>query len=841
MNSANTTCIAILAFIALACATAVAAEKAPGAAEFHKDVRPLLETYCFDCHADGANKGGVAFDEFKSDQAVLENRELWWKALKNLRAGMMPPAKKSQPSIEEKERIAHWVKSAVFQIDPQNPDPGRVTVRRLNRVEYHNTIRDLLGVDFDTQLEFPPDDTGNGFDNNGDVLTMSPMLLEKYVDAAKTIVAKAVPMVPAVPAEKLIVGRNFLRTDASAVTNTSGSSDSVLSLSYYEPASLATKTDAPHAGHYQLLLDLRASERYVDNQFDYNKCRLVFKADGKVLLSQEFVREGGKMFHFEFNQNWQAGEHALTFELQPLTPDQKQVRTLALRIISVTVRGPLEEKYWVKPANYARTFPRDVPTGVSSRRDYAREILAPFVRRAFRRPVDDQAVNRLVTLAETFYTQPGHTFESGVAQAMVAVLASPRFLFREEAIEPDRTAGTYPNVDEYALASRLSYFLWSSMPDDELLRLASEKKLKANLGTQVKRMLADPRSEALTRNFVGQWLQARDIETVQINARAVLARDDGRPPGARGNGGFFFRPPRADLTPELRKDMRRETEMYFAGIVKENRSVLELLESDYTFLNARLAKHYGLTNLTVNGDELRRVTLPPDCPRGGVLTQGTVLGVTSNPTRTSPVKRGLFILDNILGIPPLPPPPNIPPLEDAVAGITNHTPTLRETLALHRENALCSSCHNRMDPPGLALENFNAMGMWRDKELTQPIESGGKLATGEEFASIQEMKHILATKHQLDFYRTLTGKLLTYALGRGLDYYDVETVDQIVARMEKENGRFSALLMGVVESAPFQKRRDQVVRTAAAEPQIELKPSANEMTALIGESNNTRN
>ena len=263
--------------------------------------------------------------------------------------------------------------------------------------------------------------------------------------------------------------------------------------------------------------------------------------------------------------------------------------------------------------------------------------------------------------------------------------------------------------------------------------------------------------------------------------------------------------PRADLTGDLRRAMRQETESVFAYIVREDRSLLELLDSDYTFLNGQLARHYGMTNIV--GKEMRRVKLPPDSPRGGILTEGTVLAVTSNPTRTSPVKRGVFILDNILGTPPLPPPPNIPPLEDAIKNVGGRPPTLRETLAVHRENALCASCHNQMDPIGLALENFNALGMWRDQEFNQPIDVSGKLVTGESFANVRELKQILVKNHAEDFYRTLTQKLLTYALGRGLDYYDVETVDQIVARIEKSGGKPSALIAGIVESAPFQKTR----------------------------------
>jgi hypothetical protein len=513
----------------------------------------------------------------------------------------------------------------------------------------------------------------------------------------------------------------------------------------------------------------------------------------------------------------------------------------------------LEEKHWVRPANFELYFSKDPPTSTAKRREYALEVLGRFAKRAYRRPVDERTVERLVSIAQSVYSQPGKRFEDGIAQAIVPLLASPRFLFRVEEAQsssrrreeagaarrlPTPAATVHPFVDDYALASRLSYFLWSTMPDDELFRLADRGTLRQNLDGQMKRMLADRRSRALVENFVGQWLQVRDVEGIDINAFVVLARDRGeerdfarrrqrfqeligipeeqRTPEQKKELQEMFEQRRRrqgnrkniELDRELRRALREETEQCFGYVVREDRSVLELIDSNYTFLNERLARHYDLTNLNLAGPEFRRVILPAEDPRGGVLTHGAVLIVTSNPTRTSPVKRGLFILDNILGTPPPPPPADIPLLEDSEKEFKDKTPTLRETLALHRGKPLCSSCHNRMDPLGLALENFNALGMWRDKERGQPIDASGKLITGEPFQDIREVRRVLATTHRLDFYRCLTEKLLTYALGRGLETYDVETVDRIVGRLDKQNGRFSALLLGIVESAPFQKRRN---------------------------------
>ncbi len=490
------------------------------------------------------------------------------------------------------------------------------------------------------------------------------------------------------------------------------------------------------------------------------------------------------------------------------------------------------------------------------RRAYAQELLEKFATKAYRRPVDAKTVDRLVAMAQEVYTQPGKTFEAGVAHAMVAVLASPRFLFRLEKPEGATTSSATAYVDEYSLASRLSYFLWSTMPDDELISLASRGQLRQNLAAQVKRMLADSRSEQMVRNFSGQWLQTRDVEGTSIDARTVLARDSGqerqlrerqaalralfdesankknastnqtaaastnqtaqakKTAELRAAAKNFFKKPRIELDTEMRDAMRRETEMFVSSIVHEDRPVTELIESDYTFVNEKLAKLYDFTNVT--GSEMRRVTLPPDSVRGGVLTEASALVVTSNPDRTSPVKRGLFILENFLGTPTPPPPPNVPALEAAEKDIKDHEPTLREALKEHRDKPLCASCHSRMDPIGLAFENFNAMGMWREKERNQTIDPAGQLITGESFQSVRELKHILAHEHREDFYRCLTEKLLTYALGRGTEYYDVESIDQIVQRLDRDNGRFSALLTGVIESTPFQKMRTQATPTATA-------------------------
>ena len=780
--------------------------------DFQKDIQPIISEFCFDCHGDGMKKGNVALDA----PDALKNPELWFAALKNVRAGLMPPEKKPHPSAEQIRTLETWIKRTALSIDPANPDPGRVTIRRLNRVEYRNTVRDLMDYDFKAYEEFPPDDSGYGFDNIGDVLTVSPLLLEKYLQAAETIVANAVPTVSRVIDERSIGETN--------------------ETSFYKAVSLTNSFDIKVPGTYRLLVNLRVRGNF---GFDPGQCRVTLTLNDRELLNREFGWEDNKLYPFKFDEKLQPGSYQLAYQLESLLPIEKKKTSVDMRLEPVRLEGPLEKEHWVHPKNYVRFFSTNQPpASAAARKKYAREILKRFATQAYRRPVDDATLARLVQIAEDNFE--GKRFEEGVARAMVAVLASPRFVFRIEETESARSPKAHPLVDEYSLASRLSYFLWSTTPDDELMRLAARKELRKNLPAQVKRMLADKRSEALIENFTGQWLQVRDVEAISIDGRMVLARDRGedrelkrqieefrtRLAQARANGQTnrqerggrprFFNFPTIEFDRDLRTAMQSETEMYFAHIVREDRSILELVDSDYTFLNERLAKHYGMTNLVVTGKEMRKVKLPAGSPRGGVLTHGSVLTVTSNPTRTSPVKRGLFLLDNFLGMAPPPPPAAVPDLEESEKAISDHEPTLREILELHRSNALCNSCHSRMDSLGLAMENFNALAMWREEERKQPIEVSGKLITGEQFNDVRELKRVLATDRRADFYRCLTEKLLTYALGRGLEYYDVQSVDEILARLEKDQGRFSALLMGIIDSAPFQKRRNSAVDVTTA-------------------------
>jgi mono/diheme cytochrome c family protein len=813
--------------------TASAVTENSAVAVYQKAINPILEDHCYECHGDGYNKGKVAFDELETNAQILD-KDLWLRVLVNTRAGLMPAEQKPRLSAAEQLKLERWIKSDVFHLDPRNLDPGRVTVRRLNRVEYRNTVRDLLGVDFNAEVEFPPDDTGFGFDNIGDALSISPMLVEKYVAAATLIVAEAVPAADRVIAKQEVPASAFAIASGEKAGGEKKSAP--LRFPYNASKSVATSVKTPGAGSYKVTLgvDVRGDFVYVPD-----RGRLVFKIDGKEVLNKEFVYFNEKSFTFESDHKWTSADHQISLEFTSLddgkaTTDKnvKGPKSSRLTVSTLTIEGPLENDKWVKPANYDRFFPRPIPAGRAERLAYARELLGAFASKAYRRPLEgsDDTADRLAKLAEDTYRQKGKTFEQGVAQAMAAVLSSPHFLFRLEQPAPHPVDAFSAPVDEYSLASRLSYFLWSTMPDDELLALAARGELRANLAAQVKRMLADERAQSLAQNFTGQWLESRDLEGLSSNAREILIRDAGEEENLRLLRQAFRSQdfvnakklaalidaavdPKIELNADLRKAMREETELYFKHIVKDDRPVTELIDSNYAYLNEELAKHYGIAG--VSGEELRLVTLPAGSPRGGVLTQGSSLIVTSNPDRTSPVKRGLFVLANFLGTPPPPPPANVPALEASEVAHEGREPTLRESLTKHREDPACSSCHNRMDPIGLAFENFNALGMWRDTERKQSILAPGKLITGETFDSVSELKHILATAHREDFYRTLTTKLLTYATGRGPEYYDVETIDQIVRQLDQNDGKFSAMLMGVIESAPFQKMRTQATVTAA--------------------------
>ena len=796
------------------------AEQTP---DFETHVVPILKTYCYECHGDGAKEGDLTLDQFSTEDQALARSDVWWNVLKNVRSQLMPPVGHDRPSPTEAAMLANWIKFRAFQINPANVDPGRMAVRRLNRVEYGNTVSDLMGIRFDATILFPPDDSGFGFDNVGDALSFSPLLMEKYLHSAQSIVDRAIPKATWVMPAQEFSGRDFRDKDA----NVSGDR-----LSSTKPAYLKRTVTIETAGKYKVDVAVKLHGSF---EFDASRYTVVFRIDGQDRSTNEYGWDESKLLQYEFSEDWTAGEHELSFELTPI-PSEKSAEPKAseestyarFEVNSVRIEGPERTTEFVHPPNYSRFFPRDnPPADAAERHAYAEEILRKFATHAFRSRVKQATVDRLVKIAELAAQQPDATFESGIAQALTGVLASPRFLFRLESSGVADAAKPFADVDELDLASRLSYFLWSTMPDDELFQLAQQGKLRNHLSAQVARMMRDRRANEFLRNFVGQWLRTRDVTQATVDPIAVLGHQkefEALVAQFRGRRGRSFG---QELTPEeqksrdrfrelrsitdsfddeLKRAMQRETELCVEHIAHENLSLLDLLDCNYTFANEKLAKHYGLPD--IQGDDMRRIELPPDSVRGGVLSHASMLLITSNPTRTSPVKRGLFILDNILGTPAPPAPPGVPALEEAAGKFADREPTLRELLAAHRESALCASCHARMDPLGLALENYNALGSWRTEEKGAAIDASGTLITGESFQNVRELKRILREHHAADFYRCVSQKMLTFAIGRGLEQTDEHTVDLIVDRLQNSGGKFSDLIDGVIESAPFQKIRN---------------------------------
>lgn len=758
--------------------------------DFDKQILPVLKEFCYDCHSDGVDKGGLELDLHKSHQERLSDHKVWLAVWENLRAQMMPPSNKPQPTVAQKEQVMLWIERDVFKVDPENPDPGRITLRRLNREEYEFTVRDLLGVRFNADENFPPDDTGYGFDTIGDVLSISPLLMEKYIEAAREIVQKSIHSAAAQVPTADIWRDNFKAEDEKVSAK-------------YLPFSVAQSVSAKHWIHHPGPFDLEV-EMSVSGSLEATNhtAKLILHANDKAVASRELGWDNSRTITLKGKATLTEGANNFRLELQPLSPPGEGEKELALSIRRLKLRGPTDGSYLIYPEEYRRVFTEGAPPDdPEARRQYATRILERLATRAFRRPIDAPSLKRLVDLAVTTDEQPGFGFEDGIAQSLTAILASPRFLFRAEfQPEPNNPSRIVP-LDEYSLASRLSYFLWSSLPDDTLMELAAKGQLRKELDAQLDRMIQDPKIERFVNRFVGQWLQARDVETIGIDPRRVLRIRDLGEALKVFNG-------------NLRRAMREETEMLFSHVLKEKRPARELLTADYSFLNEELAKWYGIED--VKGREMRKVSLDPSSHRGGVLTHSSVLIVTSNPTRTSPVKRGLFVLENLLGTPAPPAPPNVAQLEEAAKKGNGKTLTMREMMEIHRQEPLCASCHARMDPLGLALENYDALGRYREEERGEPIQTGGVLITGETFETVTDLAKVLSEQRQKDFYRCLAEKMLTYAVGRGMEYYDSPTLDHIVKQLTENEGTLRTLVREVVLSAPFQKRRGDGDRLQAS-------------------------
>ena len=734
---------------------------------FEKTVEPFLKSNCLLCHNSKLKVGGLSLDTYTGSKAALQDREVWEKVVQKLRSGQMPPKGRPVPLPEQVSAVTRWLEVEFARLDRNiPPDPGRVTARRLNRVEYNNTVRDLVGVDFKPAADFPADDSGYGFDNIGDVLSLSPVLMEKYLAAAEKIARRAIVADPPPKPTRERIEHAAVGPEESPARDLTGRHQFPVEGDYVIRGTLGGRREA-------LLITLWLDGKELQTF--------------PVTTEEEAARVGEMRLHLT------AGEHELKATLlhddsrpdAPVDPDEPKPKDKKKKpgrdpfIDRFEIIGPYNPHARPLTESHKRIFVCDDAPG-QHRPECARLIVAALARRAYRRPVTNEEVNGLVRFVN-MAQQNGDSFEQGVRLALEAILVSPHFLFRiEHDPEPNNPAAPH-HLDDYELASRLSYFLWSSMPDAELFRLAGERKLRKPdaIAAQVRRMLQDPKSIALVDNFAGQWLELRNLDSVKPDPDRFPAFDE-----------------------DLRRAMKQETQLFFEAVIHEDRSILDFIDGRFTFLNERLAKHYGIPGVT--GPEFRRVELTGD-ERSGVLTQASVLTVSSYPTRTSPVIRGKWILENFLNDPPPPPPPGVPNLNEAAIGTTA---SLRQQLEQHRASPACASCHARMDPLGFGLENYDAVGRWRTQDGKFAVDSTGTLPGGRTFRAPFELKEILKTDRDA-FARCLAEKMLTYALGRGLERYDKPAVNLICRRLAASDYHFSSLVLEIVRSLPFEERHGE--------------------------------
>ena len=751
-------------------------------------VASVVSQYCVTCHDADVKKGDLDLDSLSLGN-VTQHSDEWEKVIRKLRARQMPPIGKDRPDDRRYDAVVAQLSATLDKAAAKNPNPGRIeSLRRLNRTEYHNAIRDLLALDIDVTTLLPKDDASHGFDNVT-VGTLSPTLLDRYITAAQKISRLAIGAPRRVPGGDTIRMRPDLTQEEQVEGLPPGTRGGAL-IPY----------TFPRDGEYEIQIRLtRDRNEEVEGLREPHELEL--------LLDRELVKQftvsppkGDRNFekvdaHLKVRIPVTAGPHNLgvTFLKNPsdLLETKRQPYharfnmhrhpRLSPAIYQISINGP-----------YNSTAPGDTP---SRRRIFvakpaspadedrcAEQILSTLMRRAYRRPVTTEDLQKPME----FYrkARASESFEAGIEEALSAVLISPEFLFRIERDPANVPPNTIYAVSDLALASRLSFFLWSSIPDDELLDAAIRGDLHKPrvLEKQVRRMLTDSRSENLVSNFADQWLYLRNLESITPDLRLFPDFDD-----------------------NLRQAFRRETELHFENVLREDRSVLDLLKANYTFLNERLAKHYGIPN--VYGSHFRKVALEPRSERGGLLRQGSILTVTSYATRTSPVIRGNWILGNLLGDPPPPPPPNVPNLKENT--VLESLP-MRERLAQHRANTACASCHNLMDPVGFSLENFDAIGRWRTTEDGSPLDASGGLPDGSKFTGVSGLEEGLRKRPEL-FVGTLTEKLLVFALGRGIEPYDAPAVRKIVQQAQMKNYRFSSVILGIVNSTPFTMRKSPIV------------------------------
>jgi mono/diheme cytochrome c family protein len=736
----------------------------PTAAAFRAATQSLLEQTCSQCHQGADADGGFDVSRYTSLESLASDRAGWERISRKLLTGEMPPAgiARSQAQID---RLVRFLDAEFARADNNTePEPGRVTLRRLNRTEYTNTIRDLLAIEFRADQSFPADDSGDGFDNIGDVLTVSPVLMEKYLAAAEKIAERALatePLPKPVEVEYSLGLQNLRRVAPSTVEATH---------------------HVEYDAEYEFVVGLTGQRPEGSKPVT-----LGVWVDGKRVFSRSLATGASSLIYFEpyseerLRLALSEGDHTLrlgfvgdtyldTLPKEKLKDNKANKWMSALHII-----GPFTSQR-VKPSR-KRLLVCDPEGGA----ECVRKILATLAQRAYRRIVSAAELAELTQFVDLARAD-GRSVEQGIALALQALLVSPHFLFHVESDPGLANASQVHRITDVELASRLSYFIWSSLPDDQLLSAALRGRLHEPevLDAQVKRMLRDAKASALAENFAGQWLEIRNLDSI--------APDPDKFPAWR---------------PELRDAMKTETQRFFEWILSNNRPIVEFIDAKYTFANELLAGYYGIDG--VKGPEFRRIALPSS-ERGGILGHASVLSVSSYPTRTSPVIRGKYVLQNILGAAPPPPPPDVPALDEQAVATTA---SLRQQLEMHRANSVCASCHARMDPLGFGLENYDAIGRWRTADGGQPVDASGVLPSGEAFSTPAQLRQII--KGMLpDFARCLTEKMLTYALGRGLHSYDKPTVRTITKRLAASGYGLQTLVQEIVRSVPFRSRRAEL-------------------------------
>ncbi len=740
-----------------------AEERAVLAKTYEEEILPIFVNYCYDCHGDGIEEGHLALDKYQSIEEMIADREEWQKIRDHIDFRLMPPPDEFAPEPDERQKLVAWIDDAVFHVDYENPDPGHVTLRRLNRTEYENTLRDLLGVEVEVTDLLPIDDSGYGFDNIGDVLTLSPLHMERYLEAADVALDRTVDLSgPRFP-EILVKGSHFKNYGSH-----SGSS-----ILFPSSGEAVANRKVPGSGVYRFIVSAEA------DQAGDEAAKMELKINDKEVKIWDVTPENGREYvvetFLEGGKNTKISMSFLNDYFDSKAPAGRRDRNLMVE--DVRIEGPVDGPALSKPRPHLAIYGKR--SEGQTEEEYMNQVVSRFASKAFRRPLLNGEAERYLHFLK-LAREHGDSVDYAIRQALAAVLVSPSFLFREEP-DADGSAGGKRLISEHALASRLSYFLWSTMPDTRLRELADKRELRKNLRPEIKRMLESEKSEAFLENFVGQWLQLRDMEAVTPNKRVY-----------------------GKIDTQLWKDMRIETEMLVREIMRENLPIHTLLSADYSFLNERLANHYGISG--VQGEKFQKVSLK-DTPRRGVLGQGSFLTLTSHPVRTSPVLRGKYVLENILNTPPPPAPPNVPALPEG-GHKKKDSLTLRQELEIHRKDPNCASCHALMDPIGFGLENFDGVGRWRDKDRGKPLDTADKLVTGQKFQTGAEMRDIIIRDYRKEFHRAVAVKMLTYALGRGTEYYDRPAIDGIVLKAGKEDGRFLSWITAVAESVPFQYRRE---------------------------------